>query len=244
MTGLRLSILAFALMLVAQSQLAIAETAAAPAAGALRRAQTAWGSDPRKRCPELRNTTAEEGAVAVVQFLVGPTGVPSRASIRATSGSEGFDAAAMSCVMKLHFLPATGMGDGAAIESWQQLALKWEGAAPSAAQSPSCDSGAAGQGAAQGTAQPSSVVVAEPTEGSDRTRQQPGPATARAGVCVCVDETGKVAQPPVLTKSSGIPGFDKAALELSRAANYRPATAANGKPTPGCFHFKVGLDAK
>lgn len=239
MTGLRLSILAFALMLVAQLQLAIAESAAAPAAGALRRAQPAWGSDPGKRCPELRNTSAEEGAVAVVQFLVGPTGVPSRASIRATSGSEGFDTAAMGCVMKLHFLPATGMGDGAAIESWQQFALKWEGT-PSAVQSPRCDSGAA----AQGDAQPSSVVVAEAAEGGDRTGGQTGPATARAGVCVCIDETGKLAQPPVLTKSSGIPGFDKAALELSAAAKYRPANAANGKPTAGCFHLKAGLEAK
>jgi TonB family protein len=239
MAGLRFSILAFALMLVAQSQLASGESAAAPAGGALRRAQPAWGSDPRKRCPELQNTSAEEGAVAIVQFLVGPTGVPTRASIRATSGSEGFDAAATSCVMKLHFLPATGMGDGAAIESWQQLALKWEGP-PSAVQSPRCDSGAT----ARGDAEQSSVVVAEAAAGGDRTREQTGPATARAGVCVCVDETGKVAQPPVLTKSSGIPGFDKAALELSAAAKYRPATAANGKPTSGCFHLKAGLDAK
>jgi TonB family protein len=234
MAGLRFSILAFALMLVAHSQLASAEAAAAPAAGALRRAQPAWGSDPRKRCPELQNTSAEEGAVAVVQFLVGPTGVPSRASIRATSGSEGFDAAATSCVMKLHFLPATGLGDGAAIETWQQLGLKWEGT-PTAVQSPRCDSG---------DAEPSSVVVADAAGGGDRTREQTGPATARAGVCVCVDETGKVTQPPVLTKSSGISGFDKAALELSAAAKYRPATAANGKPTPGCFHLKAGLDAK
>jgi TonB family protein len=63
-------------------------------------------------------------------------------------------------------------------------------------------------------------------------------------VCVCVDESGKLKQPPVLTNSSGSPGFDKAALELSGAAHYRPAAASNGQPTPGCFRFKVGLDVK
>ena len=239
MSRLRLSTLAYALILVAQSQLALAENAASPAPNALRRAQPAWGSDPAKRCPELRQATAEEGAVAVVQFLVGPTGVPSRASMRASSGAESFDAAAMSCVMKLRFLPATGVGDGAAHESWQQLALKWEGPA-SAAQSPRCDSGAAGHS----DAQQSAVVVTDTAQGGVGTGEPTGPATARAGVCVCVDETGKLAQPPVLTKSSGIAGFDKAALELSAAAHYRPATAASGQPTASCFRLKVGLDAK
>jgi len=63
-------------------------------------------------------------------------------------------------------------------------------------------------------------------------------------VCVCVDESGKLTQPPVLTNSSGTAGFDKAALELSAAAHYRPAASSNGQPTPGCFRFKVGLDVK
>ena len=71
-----------------------------------------------------------------------------------------------------------------------------------------------------------------------------GPATQRAGVCVCVDETGKLAQPPVLTDSSGVTGFDKAALELSSAAHYRPATSASGQPVQGCFRFKVGIEVK
>jgi TonB family protein len=59
-----------------------------------------------------------------------------------------------------------------------------------------------------------------------------------------VDETGKIADAPVLTNSSGIPGFDKAALELSAATHYRPAISTNGKPAAGCFRFKVGIEAK
>ena len=221
---------------------AAAPTSAAPGnsgapSGDLTTARFAWGADPAKRCPELRRTSAEEGAVAVVQFLVGPTGVPSKVSVRESSGSEGFDAAAMSCVQKLHFLPATRLGDAVAVESWQQLALK--SAAPaSAPQAARCDQ--AGTPQAGETA--NSGVVAEAQEATDR--KKPGPTAARAGVCVCVDETGKLTQSPVLTNSSGIAGFDKAALELSGAAHYRPAASSNGQPTPGCFRFKVGIDAK
>jgi TonB family protein len=241
MRGWKLT-LGCALMLAAQAYLTIAQSgAAAPSPGApageLRAAHFAWGVDAAKRCPELQHANAEQGAVAVVQFLVGPTGVPSKASVRESSGSQSFDAAANACVLKLRFLPATRLGDAEAVESWQQLALKAAGpaSAPAAAR---CDQ--AGTGHAGETT--TSAVVADAPEGNDR--KQPGPTAARAGVCACVDESGKLTQPPVLTNSSGIPGFDKAALELSAAAHYRPAASSSGQPTPGCFRFKVGLDVK
>jgi hypothetical protein len=107
-----------------------------------------------------------------------------------------------------------------------------------ASQTARCDAG--GAGPAAGAEQNS--VVADAQEANDR--KQPGPTTARAGVCVCVDETGKLTQPPALTSSSGIAGFDKAALELASAARYRPVASASGQPAPGCFRFKVGLDVK
>jgi TonB family protein len=231
MRSTRLVSFAFALMFAAQSHPTVAQDKAAPAADELRVARLAWGSDPAKRCPDLRQSVAQEGAVAVVQFTVGPTGVPSRASIRASSGSAGFDAAAMGCVLKLHFQPATRYGDGVAVESWQQMSLKWEGPV-SAPQTARCESAG------------NSVVTAEAQEGGAGDREQPGPAPTRAGVCVCVDENGKIAQTPVLMSSSGIAGFDKAALELSSAAHYRPTTSASGQPSPGCFHFKVGIELK
>src|SRR5215472_2837988 len=129
---------ACALLLAAQSHLAMAQSgAAAPGAaagssattqgkagapaGELPAARFPFGVDPAKRCPELRHTNAEAGAVAVVQFVVGSTGAPSRVSIRESSGSETFDAAATSCVLKLRFAPATRLGDGVTIDSWQQL---------------------------------------------------------------------------------------------------------------------------
>jgi TonB family protein len=231
----RLDLLTLAwLLLAAQPGATVAQNrSSVPAADDLISARPAWNSDPAKRCPDLQHAGAPEGAVAVVQFRVGPTGVPSRASIRTPSGSTGFDAAAMSCVLKLHFLPATHAGDGVAVDSWQQLALKSAGSV-GAPQTAHCDTSPA----------QTSVVMTDPQELDDKKRAQPGPATQRAGVCVCVDETGKLAQPPVLTDSSGVPAFDKAALELSNSAHYRPATSASGQPTQGCFRFKVGLDVK
>ena len=231
--------LACALLLAAHPHRGIAQSGAAAAApaGELRQARFPWGVDPEKRCPELKQTNADPGAVAVIQFVVGPTGVPSKATVRDSSGSEGFDAAATSCVLKLHFLPATRLGDAEAIASWQQLALKSPGVA-TAPQAAGCNQAGTGHAGDSGN----SAVVASAQELDDR--KQPGPTAARAGVCVCVDEKGKITQPPVLTNSSGIAGFDKAALELSAAAHYRPAASSNGQPTPGCFRFKVGLDVK
>jgi len=231
----RLDVLTLAcLLLAAQPHAGVAQNrSGAPAADDLISARLAWNADPAKRCPDLRQAAAPEGTMAVVQFRVGPTGVPSQASIRTSSGSAGFDAAAMSCVLKLHFLPATHAGDGSAVDSWQQMALKSAGPV-SAPQTARCDTSTT-----QG-----SVVMADPQELDDKKHAQPVAATQRAGVCVCIDETGKLAQPPVLTDSSGIPAFDKAALELSSAAHYRPATSASGQPPRGCFRFKVGLEVK
>jgi TonB family protein len=236
MRGSRFVFLASVSMLAALSSLGMAqEKSLTAAADDLRTAQLAWGSNPAKRCPELHQSTAEEGAVAVVKLMVGPTGAPSQPSIRSSSGSVGFDAAAVGCVAKLHFLPATRYGDGAAVPSRQQFALKWTGAV-SVPQAARCETTGAPQDSTEAP-----TVVTEPAQGAER--DQPGPTRARAGVCVCVDETGKVAEAPILTNSSGMPGFDKAALELSAAAHYRPATAASGKPAAGCFRFKVGIAA-
>jgi len=226
-----------ALVLAAYPQHMIAQSSADAPAGELPTARFPFGVDPAKRCPELRQTNAEAGAVAVVQFLVGPTGAPSKISVRESSGSESFDATATGCVRKLRFSPATRLGDAVPVESWQMLALKSAAPAivPQAAHCEPTGTGQTGEGA-------SSAVVASAQEANDR--KQPGPTATRAGVCVCVDETGKLTQPPVLTSSSGIAGFDKAALELSGAAHYRPVASSSGQTTPGCFRFKVGIDVK
>jgi TonB family protein len=258
--------LASTLMLAAQCAAALAQNTP-PAGEELRTAHLSWKSDPAKSCPELRQSGAEPGAVAVVQFMVGPTGVPSRVSIHTSSGSAAFDAAAMSCVLKLHFQPSMRFGDGVAVESWQQMPLKLEAstaapmvavaapiaaapiaAAPSAAAPVAATAAAATAATVAATARceaaATPAVKENAGEGGAAKTAQPGPQLSRVGVCVCVDDAGKLAQAPVLTSSSGIAGVDQAALELSSAARYRPATSASGQPAAGCFHFKVGIEVR
>ena len=98
----------------------------------VRHARIAPLSDPGKRCPDLEPATADDATFAVVRFLVGPTGAPSQASVKTSSQSAELDSAAVECVMKLRFLPATEMGSGAAVASWQEFSWKWGHAKPRA----------------------------------------------------------------------------------------------------------------
>ena len=92
---------------------ALAAVAAAPAwagppAGAeLREASVAVGYETKARCPGLIQTDVQEPSDALIVLVVGPSGVPSQASIGTSSGSESLDTAALSCVTKLRFLPAS-----------------------------------------------------------------------------------------------------------------------------------------
>jgi TonB family protein len=90
-----------------------------------RDASVAIGYEAKSRCPDLAAADTQDGSAALVLFVVGPTGVPSRASIKSSSGSASLDAAAVSCVLRLKYLPAVHAGDGNAIASWQEIAWKW-----------------------------------------------------------------------------------------------------------------------
>jgi len=180
---------------------------AGPPAGAeLREASVAVGYDPRGRCPGLIQTDIQEPSAALIVLVVGPSGVPSQPSIKLSSGSEGLDAAALSCVMKLRFLPAVRAGEGSAMESWQEIAWKWgrehfaqAGTAPATA--------TAAMGVTAGAAAPAPAPAPA----------APQPAAGGAEVRVCADESGKLTQDPVITRSSGNPGFDAAALRIARS---------------------------
>lgn len=99
--------------------------AAAPPTEEIRDATVAMGFGVKAGCPELMQADAQDGTAALVLFVVGPTGVPSRASVKSSSGSASLDAAAVECVLKLRFLPMVHAGDGTAISSWQEIAWKW-----------------------------------------------------------------------------------------------------------------------
>src|SRR5262249_48186584 len=72
-------------------------------------AHLAWRVDPLASCPQLRR--ADDGVLAVVVFYVDVSGFPSHPAIKSSSQSAPLDAAAMECVMKLRYQPATRPGD-------------------------------------------------------------------------------------------------------------------------------------
>jgi TonB family protein len=182
-------------------------------------AQTSLGFNPKTRCPDLR--IADEGTIAVVVFWVPRTGIPSQVSIKSSSGSSALDAAAVSCVSRLRFAPATRLGDGEPIDSWQQIAWRW----------------AAGQA--------SEPVAGAPTPTAAEGRQNDSRGQANSvTVHVCVDETGKLKQAPTIVHSSGNAGLDEAAVKIAAAgsAYYRPGTSSNGPPVSGCAQLAIKFE--
>jgi TonB family protein len=196
----------------------------------LREANVAVGYEPKGRCPGLIQSDVQEPSAALIVLVVGPSGVPSQPSIKSSSGSESLDAAALSCVMQLRYLPAVRAGEGSAMASWQEIAWKWgrehlaqgppaSGIPPAAAATPG-----AGGTAASGSSGPHA-------------------ASGGAEVRVCADESGKLTQDPVITRSSGDAGLDEAALRIARAgaAYYRPAGAT---AATGCAQLAIKFEMK
>jgi TonB family protein len=191
---------------------------AAPAPQVVRDADIAIGFEPKRQCPELTHADAADRTAALVLLLVGPTGVPSRVSVRSSSGVQSLDAAAVSCVQRLRFLPAVRAGDGNAIDSWQEIAWKWgrshSETATAGATPPAVGTSATlAVGAAPGTAAASAQ----------------GSAQAR----VCLDASGALAQQPAITHSSGDADLDGAALRAARSA--APGSTGRG----GCLRVTV-----
>jgi hypothetical protein len=131
--------------------------------------------------------------------------------------------------MKLKFQPATRVGDGVPLESWQAIAWRWVSrpGQVSAAQS-----------------QNASAVVATPVAaGAARTQDAP---FREVELRVCSDATGKLLQDPSVIHSSGDPGLDEAAVKIAKSGsgNYRPATASLGKPVSGCAQLAIKFETK
>ena len=214
-----LSVTLTCLVLAVQADISVAQTQPIPDNPLL--AQTSLGFNPKTRCPDLR--IADEGTIAVVVFWVPRSGIPSRVSIKSSSGSEALDSAAVSCVSKLRFAPATRLGDGEPLDSWQQIAWRW----------------AAGQA--------SEPVAAAPTQtAAEGRRDASGGKADSVTVRVCVDETGKLKQDPTIVHSSGKASLDQAAVKIaaSGSAYYRPDTSSNGPPVSGCAQLAIQFETK
>jgi TonB family protein len=180
-------------------------------------AQLPLGFNFKKRCPDLR--IADAGALAVVVFWLSRSGTPSQMSIKSSSGSDALDSAAISCVSRLRFPPATMLGDGQPIDSWQQIALT------------SVSQNSAGA--------PHRVTA-------DARQEDAGGHANSATVRVCVDEKGKLRQDPAIVRSSGRPSLDQAAVKIAAAGSafYRPDTSSDGAPTSGCAELAITFDGK
>ena len=216
-----------------QTNTGAAQSMPGPASVSL--AHIALRSDPTRLCPDLR--LAADGA-AVVRFLVGPTGVPSRAAIKSSSGSEALDTAAMTCLLNLRFQPATRAGDGVAVESWQEAAWRWatqreypRGTASRA--SPAEDQRSIGLVAAK-----DNVASVSPESSPLR--------DAKVELHVCSDVAGKLVVDPTIIRSSGDPGLDEAAVAIAKSGSgyYRPATTLGGKPVSGCAQLAIKFEIK
>ncbi len=214
-----------AALLMAQSDICAAQSV--PAGASVSQARVAWTVDATRQCPDLR--IAEDGTVAVVVFLVSSGGIPSRPSIKTSSGSEALDAAAVSCVMKLKFQPRTRIGDGVPLDSWQAMAWRWVSrpGQASAAQSPN---------AIPLVATPAAAAAAHPQDSAFRD----------VLLRVCSDAAGNLVQDPTVIHSSGDSALDDAAVKIAKSGsgNYRPATATVGKAVSGCAQLAIKFETK
>jgi TonB family protein len=212
-------------------------------------ARVAPRNNPEARCHGLRQADPEDENVAIVLFHVGPTGVTSEASVRTSSGSRELDDAAVSCVLKLHFLPATTLGEAMPVDSWQLIALRWT--RPSEHRTDAAAAAAAAAAPAPSVAPAPPLAPAPPAAPAPAPQPVAAPAsaaqsTSRSGsadVRVCIDETGKPTGSPTIVHSSGNAAFDEAALRMAGAGSYQPASAG-GKPVPGCLQVTYGFEQK
>lgn len=199
-------------------------------------AQTSLGFNTKKSCPDLR--ISDEGNLAVVVFWLTGGGIPAQLSIKTSSGSSALDAAALSCAAKLRFAPATRLGDGETIDSWQQVGFRWvETRGPAAAASQGVGTGQAAE-----ANQASGPVAGVPARvGADA---KPGDFGAQANsvtVHVCADESGKLKQDPTIVRSSGNASVDQAAVHIAASGSpyYRP-----GAPVSGCAQLVIQFETK
>ena len=185
-------------------------------------ARPAMGFSPAGGCPELH--LADDGPAAVIVFRVNTYGMPSQISVKSSSQSPELDAAALKCVQRLKFQPRTGVGDGAPVESWQQIGWRWVRPNVPAA---------AGAGVAAMPAAAGAVPAA-------------ARADDRVDLRVCADEAGTLTQDPTVVHSSGDARLDEAARKIARAGsgNYRPVPSVNGKAASGCAQITIRFETR
>src|SRR5579863_841968 len=217
------------------AQASLAATQETPVPAVPRQAHIAWISNVGKRCPDLRAATGEPAAVVI--FLVDRAGNPSHVAIKSSSQSDALDAAATDCVAKLRFDPATRIGDGEAVDSWQQIGWSWA----------STDHRAALPRAATQTSASAAPEAASNLSGAQTQTAAGANAQHRenkVAVRVCADAQGKLLQDPTILSSSGEPAIDAAAVQIARSGSpyYRPAATLDGQSASGCARLAIEFE--
>jgi TonB family protein len=167
---------------------------------------------------------AKEGTITVVAFWLSGRGVPSRIFVKSSSGSNALDSAAVGCVSKLQFAPATTPGTGDPIDSWRAVGFMW------------ADQVQTDQ--TRASAAPAARATAGQSESGGREES--------VIVHVCADETGNLKQDPTIVHSSGVASLDQAAIKIAKSgsAYYRPLASSNGSTASGCVQLAIKFDTK
>jgi TonB family protein len=222
---------AAAALLALQAMPCAAQTPPPP--GATLEARVAPFVSLSSRCPDLHVTDDEDAAVVV--FMVNVVGTPSKVSLRTSSGSADLDNAAVACVPRMRFQPATHMGDAAAFDSWQQIGLKWA--------RPSQHTGVA-VGTSVAAAATAATAVTAPAAPSRAAAAASAPAGGAVELRVCANDKGQLTQDPTIAKSSGNADIDAAAVRIAKAGSgsYRPAAQLNGRALSGCADLSIKFE--
>lgn len=205
----------------------------APPANGVLLARPALAFNPIRRCPDLR--VSDDGDVVVV-FKVNRAGGPSQLSIKTSSHSAELNAAALECVGKLRFQPATRIGDGEPIDSWQEIGWVWSRHAP------------ANEAARAGKAAPPAEVESAPGDAAQNragaSGRPPGDAKGhKVSVHVCADQSGQLTGDPTVVHSSGDSQLDAAAVQIAKSgAPYYRSSAHDGRSSSGCARMTIEFD--
>jgi TonB family protein len=113
--------------------------------------------------------------------------------------------------------------------SWQEIAWKW--GREHFAQTPPASGAATASTAPAATT--TALAVAAGTAAPAPAAAQP--AAGAAEVRVCADESGRLTQEPVITRSSGNPGLDQAALRIARSG---------ASSLAGCAQLAIKFETK
>jgi len=157
----------------------------------------------------LQKRTADK---TLLSLLVDETGKLSNISVKESSGSEDLDGAAVECLRKAQFQPATR--DGQAVKSLSLMPWRWT--QPSISRT--CD-----------------AAVAASSLGSQKADAQVWPKPAF--VCFCFGDSGESQDKPTVVRSTGYRDADKMAVDVTELKS-----AAYQRRLPGCHLFGVRFD--